>query len=171
MQRELDRNISKELSSGEWSEVVCMKPSSEPQSDGYCFFWSSATAELDAASVRMSPVGSASRVELDPVSRATQQYLEVLKKNNRIWTHITFVSSKLYLYLTNSNICFKTEFLLRISFCEYWCCRVCILKLLYLSLFCHLVCAIRWCNVSIDPSCIIVTFMFVFICLQNEHYV
>ncbi|XP_024865989.1 uncharacterized protein si:ch211-272n13.3 isoform X3 [Kryptolebias marmoratus] len=58
MQRELDRNISKELSS--------------------------AAAELDAASVRMSPVGSASRAELDPVSRATQQYLEVLKKNNRL---------------------------------------------------------------------------------------
>ncbi|XP_054865214.1 titin homolog isoform X3 [Amphiprion ocellaris] len=58
MQSELDRNISKELSS--------------------------ATAELDAASERLSPVGSASRVELDPVSRATQQYLEVLKKNNRI---------------------------------------------------------------------------------------
>ncbi|XP_072242367.1 ankyrin repeat domain-containing protein 26 [Leuresthes tenuis] len=58
MQSELDRNISKELSN--------------------------ATAELDAASARMSPVGSASRVELDPLSRATQQYLEVLKKNNRI---------------------------------------------------------------------------------------
>ncbi|XP_051807841.1 LOW QUALITY PROTEIN: ankyrin repeat domain-containing protein 26 [Acanthochromis polyacanthus] len=58
MQSELDRNISKELSS--------------------------ATAELDAASARLSPVGSASRVELDPVSRATQQYLEVLKKNSRI---------------------------------------------------------------------------------------
>ncbi|XP_075326448.1 ankyrin repeat domain-containing protein 26 isoform X1 [Odontesthes bonariensis] len=58
MQSELDWNISKELSN--------------------------ATAELDAASARMSPVGSASRVELDPLSRATQQYLEVLKKNNRI---------------------------------------------------------------------------------------
>ncbi|KAM3610015.1 uncharacterized protein V6R79_023883 [Siganus canaliculatus] len=58
MQNELDRNISKELNN--------------------------ATAELDVASARMSPVGSASRVELDPVSRATQQYLEVLKKNNRI---------------------------------------------------------------------------------------
>ncbi|XP_059190741.1 ankyrin repeat domain-containing protein 26 isoform X2 [Centropristis striata] len=58
MQNELDRNISKELNN--------------------------ATAELDAASARMSPVGSASRVELDPVSRATQQYLEVLKKNNMI---------------------------------------------------------------------------------------
>lgn len=45
---------------------------------------SSATAELDVASARMSPVGSASRVELDPISRATQQYLEVLKKNNMI---------------------------------------------------------------------------------------
>ncbi|XP_041853401.1 ankyrin repeat domain-containing protein 26 isoform X3 [Melanotaenia boesemani] len=58
MQSELDRNITKELSS--------------------------ATAELDAASARMSPVGSASRVELDPISRAKQQYVEVLKKNNRI---------------------------------------------------------------------------------------
>nr|XP_046249237.1 ankyrin repeat domain-containing protein 36A isoform X2 [Scatophagus argus] len=58
MQSELDRNISKELMH--------------------------ATAELDVASARMSPVGSASRVELDPVSRATQQYLEVLKKNNMI---------------------------------------------------------------------------------------
>ncbi|GLD58997.1 ankyrin repeat domain-containing protein 26-like isoform X1 [Lates japonicus] len=58
MQNELDRNISKELNN--------------------------ATAELDIASARMSPVGSASRVELDPVSRATQQYLEVLKKNNMI---------------------------------------------------------------------------------------
>ncbi|KAM9352318.1 ankyrin repeat domain-containing protein 26 [Symphorus nematophorus] len=58
MQSELDRNISKELNN--------------------------ATAELDIASARMSPVGSASRVELDPVSRATQQYLEVLKKNNMI---------------------------------------------------------------------------------------
>ncbi|XP_042267337.1 ankyrin repeat domain-containing protein 26 isoform X6 [Thunnus maccoyii] len=58
MQSELDRNISKELNN--------------------------ATAELDVASARMSPVGSASRVELDPVSRAKQQYLEVLKKNNMI---------------------------------------------------------------------------------------
>ncbi|KAM6926909.1 ankyrin repeat domain-containing protein 26 isoform 2-T3 [Lycodopsis pacificus] len=56
MQSELDRNISQELNN--------------------------ATAELDATSARMSPVGSASRAELDPVSRATQQYLEVLKKNN-----------------------------------------------------------------------------------------
>ncbi|XP_068458812.1 ankyrin repeat domain-containing protein 26 isoform X5 [Clinocottus analis] len=58
MQRELDRNISKELNN--------------------------ATAELDVTSARVSPVGSASRAELDPVSRATQQYLEVLKKNNMI---------------------------------------------------------------------------------------
>ncbi|XP_045900839.1 ankyrin repeat domain-containing protein 36A isoform X2 [Micropterus dolomieu] len=58
MQTELDRNISKELNN--------------------------ATAELDVASARMSPVGSASREKLDPVSRATQQYLEVLKKNNMI---------------------------------------------------------------------------------------
>ncbi|XP_067357962.1 ankyrin repeat domain-containing protein 26 isoform X3 [Channa argus] len=58
MQSELDRNISKELNN--------------------------ATAELDVASARCSPVGSASKVELDPVSRATQQYLEVLKKNKMI---------------------------------------------------------------------------------------
>ncbi|XP_028287089.1 ankyrin repeat domain-containing protein 26 [Parambassis ranga] len=58
MQSELDRNISKELSS--------------------------ATAELDATSARVSPVGAASRGELDAVSRATQQYLEVLKKNYMI---------------------------------------------------------------------------------------
>lgn len=58
MQSELDRNISKELSN--------------------------ATAELDIASARMSPVGSASRVDLDPLNRAKQQYLEVLKKNHRI---------------------------------------------------------------------------------------
>lgn len=47
--------------------------------------WCSATAELDIATMRLSPVGSASRVDLDPVSRATQQYLEVLKRNNMIW--------------------------------------------------------------------------------------
>ncbi|XP_061576840.1 ankyrin repeat domain-containing protein 26-like isoform X9 [Cololabis saira] len=53
VQSELDRNISEELRN--------------------------ATAELDAAPARMSPVGS-----VDPLSRATQQYLEVLKKNNRL---------------------------------------------------------------------------------------
>ncbi|CAB1416411.1 unnamed protein product [Pleuronectes platessa] len=58
MQSELDRNISKELHN--------------------------ATAELDVASAQLSPVSSVSRVELDPFSRATQQYLEVLKKNNMI---------------------------------------------------------------------------------------
>uniref|UniRef100_A0A3P8VH28 Uncharacterized protein n=1 Tax=Cynoglossus semilaevis TaxID=244447 RepID=A0A3P8VH28_CYNSE len=58
MQSELDKNISKELNT--------------------------ATAELDIATMRLSPVGSASRVDLDPVSRATQQYLEVLKRNNMI---------------------------------------------------------------------------------------
>ncbi|XP_030628026.1 ankyrin repeat domain-containing protein 26 [Chanos chanos] len=64
MQTELEKNISKELDY--------------------------ATAELEGSSVRMSPVGSASgsqrslNVELDPVSRATQQYLEVLKKNHMI---------------------------------------------------------------------------------------
>lgn len=44
----------------------------------------SATAELDIASARMSPGGSASKVELDPISRAKQQYLEVLIKNKKI---------------------------------------------------------------------------------------
>ncbi|XP_078139397.1 ankyrin repeat domain-containing protein 26 isoform X2 [Centroberyx gerrardi] len=58
MQSELDRNISKELDR--------------------------ATSELEGGSARMSPVGSASGAELDPVSRATQQYLEVLKKNYMI---------------------------------------------------------------------------------------
>ncbi|XP_070962238.1 ankyrin repeat domain-containing protein 26 isoform X5 [Oncorhynchus clarkii lewisi] len=67
MQNELERNISKELDH--------------------------ATAELEC-SARMSPVGSASgsptslgwglSVVEDPVSRATQQYLEVLKKNYMI---------------------------------------------------------------------------------------
>lgn len=46
--------------------------------------WSSATAELENASARLSPVGSVSRADLHPVSMATQQYLEVLKKNNMI---------------------------------------------------------------------------------------
>lgn len=45
---------------------------------------SSATAELESASTRLSPVGSVSRTDLHPVSMATQQYLEVLKKNNMI---------------------------------------------------------------------------------------
>ncbi|XP_029614334.1 ankyrin repeat domain-containing protein 26 [Salmo trutta] len=67
MQNELERNISKELDH--------------------------ATVELEG-SARMSPVGSASgsptslgwglSVVEDPVSRATQQYLEVLKKNYMI---------------------------------------------------------------------------------------
>ncbi|XP_034541230.1 ankyrin repeat domain-containing protein 26 isoform X13 [Notolabrus celidotus] len=58
MQSELDRNISKELNN--------------------------ATAELYVTSTPMSTAGLASRAELDPVSTATQQYLEVLKKNNMI---------------------------------------------------------------------------------------
>ncbi|XP_060742708.1 ankyrin repeat domain-containing protein 26 [Tachysurus vachellii] len=69
MQSELEKNISKELDYG--------------------------TSELEAASTRMSPVGSAcgSQKNLnsnlnvehqDPLSRATQQYLEVLKKNYMI---------------------------------------------------------------------------------------
>ncbi|XP_062316977.1 ankyrin repeat domain-containing protein 26 [Osmerus eperlanus] len=62
MQKELERNISKELDH----------------------------AELEGSPARVSPVGSASGstrslgVELDPVSRATQQYLEVLKRNYMI---------------------------------------------------------------------------------------
>ncbi|XP_076122991.1 ankyrin repeat domain-containing protein 26 isoform X2 [Alosa pseudoharengus] len=64
MQSELEKNISKELDH--------------------------ATAELDGASPRLSPVGSACgsqkslALDQDPVSRATQQYLEVLKKNYMI---------------------------------------------------------------------------------------
>ncbi|XP_043083712.1 ankyrin repeat domain-containing protein 26 isoform X2 [Puntigrus tetrazona] len=66
MQTELEKNISKEL------DYV--------------------TGELEGGTARMSPVGSASgsqnlNVSLeppDPVSRATQQYLEVLKKNYMI---------------------------------------------------------------------------------------
>lgn len=44
----------------------------------------SAKAELDVASVRMSPVGSASWTERDPLSRTKQQYLEVLMKNHKM---------------------------------------------------------------------------------------
>nr|XP_029138652.1 ankyrin repeat domain-containing protein 26-like isoform X1 [Labrus bergylta] len=58
MQSELDKNISKELNN--------------------------ATAELYVTSARMSTGGSSSRTELDPVSTATEQYLEVLKKNYMI---------------------------------------------------------------------------------------
>ncbi|XP_019748855.1 ankyrin repeat domain-containing protein 26 isoform X3 [Hippocampus comes] len=58
MQRQLDRSISRELNK--------------------------ASAELDVSLARMSPVGSAARVDLDPVSRAKQQYLEVLKKNHEV---------------------------------------------------------------------------------------
>ncbi|XP_028813694.1 ankyrin repeat domain-containing protein 26 isoform X3 [Denticeps clupeoides] len=64
MQSELEKNISKELDN--------------------------ATAGLDGGSPRLSPVGSAYgsqkslTAEQDPVSRATQQYLEVLKKNYMI---------------------------------------------------------------------------------------
>ncbi|XDV53466.1 hypothetical protein PO909_021956 [Leuciscus waleckii] len=68
MQTELEKNISKEL------DYV--------------------TGELEGGSARLSPVGSASgsqnlnlnvtQEQTDPVSRATQQYLEVLKKNYMI---------------------------------------------------------------------------------------
>ncbi|MGH0175067.1 UNVERIFIED_CONTAM: hypothetical protein FKN15_069735 [Acipenser sinensis] len=64
MQNELEKNITKELDH--------------------------ATAELDGGSTRMSPAGSAAgslktlNIDQDPVTRATQQYLEVLKKNYMI---------------------------------------------------------------------------------------
>lgn len=66
MQTELEKNISKELD--------CV------------------SGDLNGGSARMSPVGSASGSQnlnltleqTDPVSRATQQYLEVLKKNYMI---------------------------------------------------------------------------------------
>ncbi|XP_035280263.1 ankyrin repeat domain-containing protein 26 isoform X6 [Anguilla anguilla] len=64
MQSELEKNISKELDH--------------------------AAAELEGGSARLSPVGSAAgsqktlNVDQDPVTRATQQYLEVLKKNYMI---------------------------------------------------------------------------------------
>ncbi|KAK1169081.1 ankyrin repeat domain-containing protein 26-like isoform X2 [Acipenser oxyrinchus oxyrinchus] len=64
MQNELEKSITKELDH--------------------------ATAELDGGSLRMSPVGSAAgslkslNLDQDPVARANQQYLEVLKKNYMI---------------------------------------------------------------------------------------
>uniref|UniRef100_A0A7M4EW92 Ankyrin repeat domain containing 26 n=1 Tax=Crocodylus porosus TaxID=8502 RepID=A0A7M4EW92_CROPO len=64
MQQELEKNINKELDQ--------------------------ANAELEAGAVRVSPVGSTDgssknlNVDQDPVSRATQQYLDVLKKNYMI---------------------------------------------------------------------------------------
>uniref|UniRef100_A0A8C8RCQ4 Ankyrin repeat domain-containing protein 26 n=1 Tax=Pelusios castaneus TaxID=367368 RepID=A0A8C8RCQ4_9SAUR len=64
MQQELEKNITKELDQ--------------------------ATAELETGSARVSPVGSIDgssknlNVEQDPVSKATQQYLDVLKKNYMI---------------------------------------------------------------------------------------
>ncbi|XP_053879469.1 ankyrin repeat domain-containing protein 26 isoform X1 [Malaclemys terrapin pileata] len=64
MQQELEKSITKELDQ--------------------------ATAELETGSVRVSPVGSTDgssknlNVDQDPVSRATQQYLDVLKKNYMI---------------------------------------------------------------------------------------
>lgn len=94
MQSELDRTITRELNNGE-----CVKPGSVTQillnGSGLCVRMElvimvpvvsllSATAELDMASAHMSLVGSPSKVELDPVSRATQQYLEVLIKNKKI---------------------------------------------------------------------------------------
>ncbi|XP_075785237.1 ankyrin repeat domain-containing protein 7 isoform X3 [Pelodiscus sinensis] len=64
MQQELEKSITKELDQ--------------------------ATVELETGSVRVSPVGSTDgssknlNVDQDPVSRATQQYLDVLKKNYMI---------------------------------------------------------------------------------------
>ncbi|XP_073508004.1 ankyrin repeat domain-containing protein 26 isoform X8 [Phyllobates terribilis] len=64
MQQELEKNITKELEQG--------------------------NAELEGGCTRISPVGSIAgslrnlTAEQDPVSRATQQYLEVLKKNYMI---------------------------------------------------------------------------------------
>ncbi|KAL8221270.1 UNVERIFIED_CONTAM: hypothetical protein K2H54_063063 [Gekko kuhli] len=64
MQMELEKNITRELDQ--------------------------ATAELDAGSVRVTPVGSIDgssknlNMEQDQVSKATQQYLDVLKKNYMI---------------------------------------------------------------------------------------
>ncbi|XP_061106944.1 ankyrin repeat domain-containing protein 26 isoform X5 [Conger conger] len=72
MQSELEKNISKELDHA--SDCSCL----------------SAAAELEGGSARLSPVGSAAgsqktlNVDQDPVTRATQQYLEVLKKNYMI---------------------------------------------------------------------------------------
>ncbi|XP_036374400.1 uncharacterized protein si:ch211-272n13.3 [Megalops cyprinoides] len=62
MQNELEKNISRELDD--------------------------AAAELEGGSARLPPVGSAAgsqkNLDQDPVTRATQQYLEVLKKNYMI---------------------------------------------------------------------------------------
>ncbi|XP_068168753.1 ankyrin repeat domain-containing protein 26-like [Antennarius striatus] len=43
-----------------------------------------AKVELDSASARLSPVGSASWADLDPVSRAWQEYVEVLMRNHQM---------------------------------------------------------------------------------------
>ncbi|XP_068168750.1 ankyrin repeat domain-containing protein 26-like [Antennarius striatus] len=43
-----------------------------------------AKVELDSAGARLSPVGSASWADLDPVSRARQEYVEVLMRNHQI---------------------------------------------------------------------------------------
>lgn len=54
-----------------------------------------ATAEMEGISARVSPVGSAggsqknlnlNGQQQDMVSRATQQYLDVLKKNYMVWS-------------------------------------------------------------------------------------
>ncbi|XP_068169266.1 ankyrin repeat domain-containing protein 26-like isoform X10 [Antennarius striatus] len=43
-----------------------------------------AKVELDSATARLSPVGSASWADLDPVSRARQEYVEVLMRNHQV---------------------------------------------------------------------------------------
>ncbi|XP_078530449.1 ankyrin repeat domain-containing protein 26 isoform X1 [Lissotriton helveticus] len=64
MQMELEKNITKELDQ--------------------------ANADLESRTIRMSPVGSTTdslrntTADQDPISRATQQYLDVLKKNSKI---------------------------------------------------------------------------------------
>lgn len=106
MQSELEKNISKELDYGEYF-CLCTVENIIQVNNSFMtlmFCWNicntgflpSGTSELEGASTRMSPVGSAcgSQKNLnsnlivdhqDPLSRATQQYLEVLKKNYMIW--------------------------------------------------------------------------------------
>lgn len=107
MQSELEKNISKELDYGEyfcWFTILFislanMWPDNQRTSDvsfSFCTCFSLlATAELEGSSARMSPVGSAcgsqknlnlnlNLEQQDQLSKATQQYLEVLKKNYMI---------------------------------------------------------------------------------------
>lgn len=84
MQNELERSISNEIKNGECTEATVVIYKISECVGGDVGLWSSATAELESVSTRLSPVGSVSRTDLHPVSMATQQYLEVLKKNNMI---------------------------------------------------------------------------------------